>query len=77
MRKNTTKSIVTGGDAGSLAGAEPLAQLAAAAVSDGTALSAHGAPAAAVAEAPCGPGPQRGHPRSLGLPASLAPWLIS
>lgn len=44
MRKNTTKIIVTGSDAGSLAGAEPLAQLAAAAVGDGTALSAHGAP---------------------------------
>lgn len=52
MRKNTTKSIVTGGDAGSLAGAEPLAQLAAAAVSDGTALSAHGAPRAPAVPAP-------------------------
>lgn len=68
MRKNTTKIIVTGSDAGSLAGAEPLAQLAAAAVGDGTALSAHGAPAAAVAEAPCGPGPGAA---TLALSASL------
>ena len=38
------------------------------AVGGGTALSAHGAPAAAVAEAPCGPGPGAA---TLALLASL------